>query len=410
MNYITIKQAAQKWNVTTRRVQELCKKGSIPGAARFGHAWILPEDAPKPPDGRTKQKKQPEPMLPRKNPLLLYTDLYNTPGTAEAVLESLESKPEVQKILRCQFDYQQGNIQKVYDNTQFLLNVGKDFHSVISAGITLARAAMWRGDIALWRRARQHIFEAPCANEAQRQVLECWVAINDSAIYDTRDFPDWFGKGKFHRFAADSYPAARVFYVKYLFIQASYLATRRVKLEDVDGMGLMRTLPYIMEPMICQAKIERTVVPEIYLHLMVATVYHDLGDDQSAISHIDEAIALSLPDELYGALVEYRTNLGNLLDDRLALQSSEALKRMTELHRQMVGGWVKLHNTVLQRTVASHLTVREREVAKLAAFGFTNAQIAKRLHIEVNSVKYFIFCAMNKVGAEKRTELGQYVY
>ena len=35
MNLITVKQAAEKWGVTPRRVQWLCKEGRIKGAVRW---------------------------------------------------------------------------------------------------------------------------------------------------------------------------------------------------------------------------------------------------------------------------------------------------------------------------------------------------------------------------------------
>ena len=57
MSGLTTKEAAEKWGVTPRQVQLLCAKGRIPGALRFGHAWIIPADAPKPSDGRRKKVK-----------------------------------------------------------------------------------------------------------------------------------------------------------------------------------------------------------------------------------------------------------------------------------------------------------------------------------------------------------------
>lgn len=50
--YLTIKEVAEKWNITPRRVQVLCVEGKIPGASKFGHVWVIPDDAEKPPDGR----------------------------------------------------------------------------------------------------------------------------------------------------------------------------------------------------------------------------------------------------------------------------------------------------------------------------------------------------------------------
>ena len=55
MDYMTTKEAAEKWAITPRRVQVLCAQGKIPGAVRFGVTWAIPKDATKPKDGRLKK-------------------------------------------------------------------------------------------------------------------------------------------------------------------------------------------------------------------------------------------------------------------------------------------------------------------------------------------------------------------
>ncbi len=417
MNYINITQAAEKWNLTPRRVQDLCKSGMILGATRFGRAWMIPEDVPKPADGRTKEAKA-SPVVkngefmipaPRLNPLLMQSDLYSTPGTADEVVASFADYPGTQRIVQDQLDYMRGNLEKVYHDNRFFLKAYPGFNTTVSAGIMLSRCAMYRGDLRLWQKARQHICDIRCQTEEERQSIAFWLAVMDSALHDTDEFPEWFTKGKFDYLPADSYCVARVFYIKYLFIAAQELATGKLSLKNVRGLGLMRTVPYIIEPMIAQAKIERTLIPEIYLHLMAATVYHNLGEDEEAVSHIDSAIALSVPDGLVSPLVEYRSGLDSLMDDRLVLVDEGMLKRVKDLHKHMSTGWIRLHNLLTERNLSTALTVREREVSKLAAYGYSNTEIAARLHIEVSSVKRYIFSAMNKVGAEKRTELGQYI-
>ena len=39
MDFMTIKQASEKWGICTRRVQTLCTEGRIDGAERLGHQW-----------------------------------------------------------------------------------------------------------------------------------------------------------------------------------------------------------------------------------------------------------------------------------------------------------------------------------------------------------------------------------
>ena len=42
MEYMTVKGAAQRWNVTERLVQRLCAEGRIEGAVKFGRSWGVP--------------------------------------------------------------------------------------------------------------------------------------------------------------------------------------------------------------------------------------------------------------------------------------------------------------------------------------------------------------------------------
>ena len=57
MDYITAKEAAQKWGISQRRVQVLCEQGRIPGASRLGWAWAVPSNAQKPTDNRKNRNK-----------------------------------------------------------------------------------------------------------------------------------------------------------------------------------------------------------------------------------------------------------------------------------------------------------------------------------------------------------------
>ena len=57
MNYMSISEAAKKWDLSVRRVQTLCSTGRIPGTERLGYCWAIPIDAEKPADARVKSGK-----------------------------------------------------------------------------------------------------------------------------------------------------------------------------------------------------------------------------------------------------------------------------------------------------------------------------------------------------------------
>lgn len=54
MGYMTASQAAEKWDISQRRVQVLCSQNRIEGVFKLGDNWAIPDDAPKPNDKRRK--------------------------------------------------------------------------------------------------------------------------------------------------------------------------------------------------------------------------------------------------------------------------------------------------------------------------------------------------------------------
>ncbi len=57
MKYISTSEAAEKWNLSKRRIIVLCNEGRIDGAQKAGSMWIIPESAEKPIDARIKTGK-----------------------------------------------------------------------------------------------------------------------------------------------------------------------------------------------------------------------------------------------------------------------------------------------------------------------------------------------------------------
>ena len=97
MNYITVRQAAQAWNISERRVQKYCTQGRLPGARKFGNAWQIPGSAPKPADGRTAAPGRT--LVPRtgkpdgRAALLPLMNTAFAPGRCRAVLDAMPEGP-----------------------------------------------------------------------------------------------------------------------------------------------------------------------------------------------------------------------------------------------------------------------------------------------------------------------------
>jgi DNA-binding CsgD family transcriptional regulator len=403
-DYMTIAEASERWGISQRQVQHLCTLGSVEGAVKFGRAWMIPKNANKPVDGRTKAaraKLDADMPLPRKTPFLYMSDLYNTPGTADEVGESLSYHHEAQVLFEAEVAYSRGEIDKVYDIANYLLSKHSGFYAVLSAGMLLAQCAIWKGDIHMWRKAKVHIAEAPAKNDLDRDAMQLAISAVNIMIYNVENFPEWFKKGRFEPIHKDAYPAAKVYYAKYLYALGYAVAMGLVKVDGTQGLYIMSVISFSVEPMIAWARANNTVMSEIYLRLTCAAIYHNCGKDEDAIYHIDKAIELALPDKLYGVLAEYCRALDTLMERRLSLIDANAWGEVKKLYKIYNEGWSKLSGTVRGKTILTTLSDKEREVAKLAAFGLSNQEIADSLHLSLSVVKQAVRIVSEKSGMSR---------
>ena len=403
MDYITVKEAADKWGVSTRRVQFLCNQNRIKGATRLGKSWIIPGSAVLP--NAKRKEDTPTLPMPRKSPFLDMTDLYNKAGCADECAEMLVNQPEAHALFEAQIAFRRGEIDKVYERARYFLRAHSGFYAILGGGMLLAQCAIWRGDLFLWKEAKKHICEAPCKDEHDRELVSLAIAIIDSSIYDNKDYPEWFKMGNFEALPGDAHPAAKVFYVKYLYMAAYAIATKQSKLDGVEGLALMRMLPNSIEPMISQAVIDKTVIPEMYLRMSCAVAYYYSGMKERAIMHIDKAIKLAVADGMYGFLAEYVRHFDELLEQRIALQDEDAVVAVKGLYNIYNVGWARLSAQVREKiNVAVELGTTEHQIVKLCAFGYTNREIAAMLYTSESTVSHAITRILNKTGLMNKKE------
>ena len=57
MEFMSAREAADKWGISQRRVAVLCSENRIDNAVMVGNMWIIPTTAEKPIDARIKSGK-----------------------------------------------------------------------------------------------------------------------------------------------------------------------------------------------------------------------------------------------------------------------------------------------------------------------------------------------------------------
>lgn len=376
---------------------------NIEEAVKIGEDWMIPKDL------NYIKTNSSFLSVPRKCPFLIMTDIYNLPGSGDELIKKYENnQPEVALLLKAQLMYFRGDFEKAYRLAQKCLSNKTCFELQIGIGLVLSLCATYKGNVYLWNEAKQHIISTPCQNESERSLVAFWLATNESNLYNDMDFPKEFKNGCFDFLPSDSYPTAWFFYAKHLLLE-SEAALLDTKQESYRYVLLLEKISAVCESLISQCKREKTILPEIYLRLICAIAYHNNGNQDMARIHLDKAIELALPDQLFSPFAEYRQPLDFLMDERLRNIDEKLLQKVRTLNKKLLDGWVPLHNLLLKKSKSNDLTAREREVSKLAVYGLANKEIAEYLHISLNTVKQALRQAMDKTGCKKRKDLSRYL-
>ena len=89
------------------------------------------------------------------------------------------------------------------------------------------------------------------------------------------------------------------------------------------------------------------------------------------------------------------------MEQRISRVSKEAWLKVRDLYHIYFAGWTRLSGSVRGKNLATTLSLKEREVAKLAAFGFKNGQIATALNMSISAVKQAVTNVSNKTGMSR---------
>ena len=397
MDYITAREAAEKWGVSERRINQYCAEGRIPGAERFGGAWAIPAGAEKPGDPR-KQKTQTAPPSAKQAPELFpgFMPLMNTPfcpGCCKETIARMEAGPK-KDIALAEYHYFSGQAEKAMQETEGYLTAA-DGGIRLSACLIFAYACLSMGRIDHARSALGEIRRTLASGgetDPAARAMEAFVAFA-AAVLLHLPLPEEMPPAE--SFLPLLPPGLRAFA---LYVQAHYLYLKEDYANSagmVEGALAMGASAY--------------PISAIYLHLVAVMDYMSLKATEKAQTHLLTAWEIARPDDLIEAFGEHHGLLGAMLEAAIKPNWPEDFKRIIDITYRFSSGWRRVHNPITGHDVADDLTTTEFAVCMLAARGWTTREIARHLNISANTAKRHISEAMKKLKVKNRKNLKQYM-
>lgn len=398
MEYISAKEASISWGVTLRYVQRLLHDKRIEGAKKFGNSWLIPATAKKPADARRKATVNEKPTDKNKLPPSPYlacgtlSSVIPMPcESADGVLTSLH-----ESSLLLQFEseiaYFKGDFErakKCFRNTQ------RSDKIKLCAALTAMTAAVSTGDYALYTEISAFIKGLTAAHDDDRTRTSCEMisAVITLSMFIPDNAPNWLINGRFASLDNDSKPFALYLYIKYLQTAKQYEAVLAASVTALTLSGVPGKFTF----------------QEIYFYLFAAHACLELSRRDEAISYIDKALDIALPNSFITPLAEHLTMLGGVLEKRIARRSLKLCEQVTKLSADVIKNWVSFHNLYTKDNITLMLTLRECHVARLLVRGATYKDAAKEMNMSVGSLNNLVSEIYSKLYIHSKHELAAFI-
>ena len=404
MEHMTVREAAEKWNVSQRLVQQYCTAGRIPGAKKFGGAWAIPAQAEKPSDPRSGEPRKPRPAPEKKEtaPLppsagLTPMPLMNAsfvPGHCMEYVQGIED-PRLRDIALAEYHYFSGNAEEAAREAEMYLS-HPDLSLRLSACLIYTYANLTIGQI---QRAQYTLAQVRSALNAagedmppQLRASAAFIVITAGVLLHLpvpKEAEDLFRK--LHLLPPGLQMFALYVQAHYSYLQGDY----------GRSIGIVETAFSIQQKVY--------PIPAIYLHLAAVMDYMSLKQPEQAQAHLLAAWDLARPDDLIEGFGEHHGLLGGMLEAVLKKDWPEDFKRIIAITYRFSAGWRRIHNPQTGENVADNLTTTEFAAAMLAARDWTNQEIADHMGISPNTVKQYISTALKKLHIKQRKDLKQHM-
>lgn len=147
------------------------------------------------------------------------------------------------------------------------------------------------------------------------------------------------------------------------------------------------------------------VLPQIYTYIYLAVANQETGETSKAHKFLLEAIKLAEPDSIYMPFVHNYSTISDLMAETVVSRDfSSFIKHVVKISKNYEKG-IKSIKKAGHILADYGLTVREADVAKLAAQRLSNKEIASQLFIAESTVKSNMKVIFNKLQINSRAEL-----
>jgi len=398
LDYISVKQAAEKWGISVRWVQTFLKNNRIPGATRInGYAWLIPADAEKPGDPRFEQDSAQE-----KNKKTLVDDLSQIiditivpmPNDNPDSILDITTEDRLRLHFEGELAYLRGDFDRVI--RCFHRTNGDNASRLRACSLTVA-AAISTGNYALYTEIETYLKGIIKENIGENIITNVAELALDTAYVSTiapNMASHHLKNGNFNGIPSK------------MKLDAVY---KRVKyFQCVRNFEAMLTAAQTALTF-CDSNREIITYADIYLRLSCAIACCSLGNTAEAERYLAETLKICLPHGFITPFAESATAFGGLLERCVEHNFPEHYSVIIKQWKRTFTNWISFHNLFTKDNVSSVLSLRNYEIATLVARRVPYSEIAKNFNISVGRLNNIVREIYDEFLISSKKELAKFI-
>lgn len=385
VEYISVKEAAEKLSVTQRAVQKWAKEGKIAGAQKFSGSWLIPSDFSLKDDAPSKKH----------TPMLLMNSSYEL-GSALEFVNSIKDDDD-RTLALAEYYYYIGQpdktielVQKYLDNTDDVLKYWATLLCLFSS------MAAGKGVLVSFSlKSLSEQFDNSFNKDEKVTEAHALAVFTSATVRTLLDIP-----------INQNIPNIQ----NYIYalpdgikMQACYIMAHRAYLEKEYVKALT-----IADVAICLSP-KKFPIAEIYVHIVAVMALMKLKRVDEAKEHMKRAWDLAKKDEIIEPFIEHHALLQGMVEVFFKKEYPEIYKRIVDGVNVFQDVWRTIHNKISDNSVTSKLSTTEFIIAMLYGHGWSVKEVASHMELSPRTVNNYISTIYSKLYINNRKALTQYI-
>lgn len=349
MKYISVHEAAEQWGISLRRVQYFCANDKIPGAKHMGRQWLIPSDAIRPADGRTRYGKVHPAESVYHFPVFIYTPLYGDPSG----LSENEQQLLIAQKLRLEGKY----LESIAICRDVL---SESLPPYLEAGLycTIGFDSLLLGIVSEYSHAIAEIERIISLETLHREDIKLMLA----SLYLNGSWDNT----RLYAVEPSELSSEAVIYYKYCLLSAAYISG------SLEEKAVIR---YIRSE--CVQFEKDGIIPALFsFHCLLGVIGNTENSVQQRESHIRTAVRIAVENNWVANLSRYYNGASVLIENCLEDYGHCYVTNLRKVQQTTLRYWTVIHSLETGVDSFTLYSSEQIELLLLVSYQYSNAKIA----------------------------------